>query len=77
MILAVLQRLTPLNTKVKDETRWRSTYQILKRHVEIYEYISSIDCHDVDDLCLSKSSERKIEQLLSQLHDLDEVTLNL
>lgn len=72
LTLTKIQRLTPLKPKVKNEKRWSFTYQMINWQVELRYYVRGMNCDDFDDLCMSQSSKRQIDQLLSHLHELDE-----
>ncbi|ETO99522.1 hypothetical protein F441_23063 [Phytophthora nicotianae CJ01A1] len=70
--LAAFTGLKPLKANV---TRWSSTYEMLKRYVEIRDAIKMVQA--VEDLVPRPSSHRRIVQLLSKLGDLDSVCVKL
>ncbi|ETP02981.1 hypothetical protein F441_20013 [Phytophthora nicotianae CJ01A1] len=64
--LAAFTSLKPLKA---NATRWSSTYEMLKRYVEIRDAIKMVQA--VEDLVPRPNSHRRIVQLLSKLGDLD------
>lgn len=76
-IAARLRRKTFLKAKLSNETRWSSSFEMLRRYSEIKAFVS--DLHDpvVDELLPNTAQDRKIESLLSILSDLNVVTVEL
>ena len=71
---AKLRRHTPLASVTRNQTRWSSTFEMLKRYTQIREYIRLIGDADIDDLCLTPRENRDVDTLLPVLTDLDAVT---
>ncbi|KAH9108336.1 hypothetical protein AeMF1_016490 [Aphanomyces euteiches] len=74
---AKLRRLTPLKAKMKNSTRWSSTYHMLQRYVEIKPSVMMIGDREIDALLPSVGQDRLIDELLLVLKDLDTATLAL
>lgn len=53
----ILRQITPLTAKQANETRWCSTFTMLKRYVRIKEYIPLIKHQEVGDLLLSSEDD--------------------
>lgn len=77
LISAKLRRVTHLKPKLRNDTRWSSKYQMIKKHVELCGHVNELGSEEVDDLVLMQSGERKVDQLLTQLTQLDHVTQKL
>lgn len=61
LMLAKLQRLTPVEPQIWNETRSRSTYQILRRHVELRQFVPSLHCYAFNEMLLTKSAIHKVD----------------
>lgn len=77
LISAKLKRITHLKPKFRNDTKWSSTYQMFKWHVELCVPVKELGCEEVDDLVLTQSGERKVDELVTQLTQLDRVTQKL
>lgn len=77
LISAKLRRETHLKPKLKNDTRWSSTFLMLLRHAELREHVLRLDDMEIDALLLSPASERKVDNLIRKLRELDEVTKKL
>lgn len=54
---AKLRQLTSLRPKLNNQTRWCSTYDMLRRYVEIKEQIFKIDGVDIAGLLLDPDDD--------------------
>lgn len=74
---AKLRRFTHLKAKISNETRWSSTYNMLKRYIEIKEYLPQLELPEIDELLLSDQDDLTIERLCQKFANLDSVTIAL
>lgn len=65
LVSAALRRMTHLKPKLRNETGWSSTFQMLKCHVELWVHVKELGCEELDDLVLTQSGERKMDQVHS------------
>ena len=73
---AKLRELTPLAPMTKNETRWSSTYNMIKRFVEIEPCIDVSD-PEIADRSLSPAEMLRVEVLLSALEEYNSIYLEL
>ncbi|KAJ8556763.1 hypothetical protein ON010_g9202 [Phytophthora cinnamomi] len=59
-----------------QNTRWSSTFSMLKRYFRLREFISADD-EEPSDFLPSRSAHRKLEALLSSLRDVESVSMHL
>ncbi|ETL94104.1 hypothetical protein L917_07878 [Phytophthora nicotianae] len=73
---ANLRTRTPLRAVLRQDTRWSSTFSMLKRYFRIREFISADD-DELADYLPSRTAHRKLAALLSSLEDLESVSKRL
>ncbi|KUF94159.1 Serine hydroxymethyltransferase [Phytophthora nicotianae] len=73
---AKLRLKTPLRPKLRQNTRWGSTYTMLARYFELREYISADD-EELAEEMPSPAANRKLKTLLVKLSDAQSVAMKL
>ncbi|ETL40959.1 hypothetical protein F441_08203 [Phytophthora nicotianae CJ01A1] len=73
---ANLRTKTPLRAVLRQDTRWSSTFSMLKRYFRIREFISADD-DELADYLPSRTAHRKLAALLASLEDLESVSKRL
>ena len=58
---AKLEKLTKLKPKVRNNTRWSSTYEMLRRYVQLREFLAKLDSDTMHYFLLSSSESRLID----------------
>ncbi|KAG3107292.1 hypothetical protein PI124_g14164 [Phytophthora idaei] len=71
-----LRPKTPLKSKLRQETRWWSTYSMLARYFELREFLSADD-EDLADVLPTPAVHRKLKALKEQLSDVESVSKKL
>ena len=74
LFAARLKKVIPLRPKVRNVTRWSSTFEMLARYSEIREHLSGLDSIEIDPPSLSPSENRNIDILMKKLRPLESVT---
>ncbi len=74
---AKLRAHTSLLAKCNNLTRWSSTSEMLKRLLELWEYLPLIDDDDVAKLIPTLTQYRRIEKLIEKYNEMNSVTLAL
>lgn len=77
ILAAKLRRVTHLKAKLRNQTRWSSTFEMLKRHILLRDHLRQLHNEEIDDMLPNQAHERKIDSLFSKLSQLDEVTKKL
>ena len=70
---AKLKELTSLTPKVRNVTRWSSSYQMVQLFIELQEFMGLLESDEVDALCLTPAESRRADDLLLQLKPLESV----
>ncbi|ETN16736.1 hypothetical protein PPTG_05879 [Phytophthora nicotianae INRA-310] len=73
---AKLRTRTPLRAVLRQDTRWSSTFSMLKRYFHIREFISADD-DELADYPPSRTAHRKLAALLASLEDVESVSKRL
>ncbi|KAJ8571855.1 hypothetical protein ON010_g4978 [Phytophthora cinnamomi] len=73
---AKLRAKTPMAAVPRQDTRWSSTFWMLKRYFRLREFISDDD-EELSDFLPSRSAHRKLEALLASLQDVESVSKHL
>ncbi|ETO77965.1 hypothetical protein F444_06899 [Phytophthora nicotianae P1976] len=73
---AKLRLKTSLRPKLRQETRWGSTYAMLARYFDLREFISADD-EDLAELMPSPAANRRLKALLFELADVVSVSMKL
>ncbi|ETI29817.1 hypothetical protein F443_23062 [Phytophthora nicotianae P1569] len=71
---AKLRLKTSLRSKLRQETRWGSTYTLLARYFDLREFISADD-EDLAELMPSPAANRRLKALLLELADVESVSM--
>ncbi len=71
---AKLRDFTNLRAKCSNITRWSSTAAMLKRFMDLKDFLPNLELDEIDDLMLTTSEVRKIEALCTRFEHLDSVT---
>lgn len=74
---AKLRKLTHLRPKLRNDTRWSSTYVMLQRYIQVHEIIKQIELPEVQELRLCDGDHVEVERLFRLLGDLQSVTKEL
>ncbi|RQM24204.1 hypothetical protein B5M09_007767 [Aphanomyces astaci] len=74
---ARLRRVTPLRAITLSATRWSSTFNMLKRYIELKPFLWAIADDSIDVLRLNVVENREVTALLVTLEDLNSITLAL
>ncbi|RHY96305.1 hypothetical protein DYB31_008269, partial [Aphanomyces astaci] len=74
---ARLRRVTPLRAIKLSATSWSSTFNMLKRYIELKPFLLAIADHSIDVLRLNVVEDREVTALLVTLKDLNSITLAL
>ena len=74
---ARLRKLNVSAAKKNNDTRWSSTYDMIKRYLEINEVVETIDTQSIIDKLLSRTDHRKIEHLMLKLKLMQDVSKEL
>ncbi|OWY98402.1 hypothetical protein PHMEG_00030847, partial [Phytophthora megakarya] len=64
---------TPLMSVVRQDTRWASTFVMLKRYFRLREFLSADD-EELADLLPSRMTHRKLEGMMSELRCVESVS---
>lgn len=75
--LGKVAKETYLRRKPKKETRLSSTYQMLLRRVKLRNHVMNLDEREADELLLSVASKQKVDNLLRNHWELDNVPKKL
>ncbi|EGZ22721.1 hypothetical protein PHYSODRAFT_490851, partial [Phytophthora sojae] len=67
---------TPLAAVLRQNTRWSSTFSLLKRYFRLRPFILADD-EELSDFLPSRSAHRKLETLLASLRDVESVSKHL
>ncbi|ETI41373.1 hypothetical protein F443_13387 [Phytophthora nicotianae P1569] len=73
---AKLRLKTSLKPKLRQKTRWGSTYAMLARYFALREFISADD-EDLADVMPSPAANRRLKALLLELADIESVSMKL
>lgn len=60
--------------KLRNETRWNSTFEVGKRYQELREYLPLLSSPDIDQVVFTLGEERCADVFLSRLSVLESVT---
>lgn len=71
---AILRKFTDLTPIVCNVTRWSSTYDMLKRFLELRDVLPQLHIAELDDLMPVRRETQQLELLCSTLSELDSVT---
>lgn len=71
---AQLRNYTNLSPLVCNDTRWSSTYEMLRRYIEVKEHLPQLHVEEIDDLIPSRKEHDGILDLCKTLGSLDSVT---
>ena len=74
LLNAKLKKLTHLQPKTRNVTRWSSTHEMLKRYVELRQFLPSLMSNEIDSLSLNPAKNRRVDYLLQQMEKLESVT---
>ncbi|RHY69411.1 hypothetical protein DYB34_008694 [Aphanomyces astaci] len=74
---ARLRHVTPLRAITLSATRWSSTFNMLKRYIELKPFLLAIADDSIDVLRLNVVEDREVTALLVTLEDLNSITLAL
>ncbi len=68
---AKLREHTDLRAKYSIATRWSSTIEMIRRYVEIRDYMTQVELDDIDDLLLPPRQDKAIDRVTLRFADLD------
>eukprot|EP00644_Phytophthora_capsici_P014975 jgi/Phyca11/128425/e_gw1.76.76.1 len=71
-----LRTKTPLAAVLRQDTRWSSTISMIQRYFRLREFLSADD-GDLADYLLSRTTHRKLDELLASLCDVESVSKRL
>lgn len=61
----------PLQPKICNATRWSSTFELLRRHINFFDYVVNVNDCKIDLFLLNTAGKRRVEKLLKNLAKLD------
>ncbi|ETN06716.1 hypothetical protein PPTG_12757 [Phytophthora nicotianae INRA-310] len=73
---AKLRLKTPLRPKLRQQTRWGSTYAMLARYFELREFINVND-EELVELMPSPAANRRLKALLNEMSDVESISKKL
>lgn len=56
---AKLRKLTHLRSKLRNDTRWSSSFSMVNRYRKLQSFFPQIDLPDVQELCLNDEDDKK------------------
>lgn len=71
---AKFRKLTLLRRKLKNNTRWSSTHDMLRLYVDIHHLLHRVDLLEIKELLLEKSEDEEVRRLLHFITDLEYMT---
>lgn len=74
---ARLRRHTKLRAKQDCETRWSSTFQMMKRYIALRPAIAQLDLPEIDDLLPPSHHHNEVVHLCQKLEELESITKKL
>ena len=74
---AKLRSLTHLTAQTANETRWSSTYHMIRRYDEIRDHLPALNLPEINELLLDEDDELMVATLLKKLRGLDSGTKQL
>ena len=74
LLSAKLRKLTPIAPRIRNITRWSSTYEMIVRYVRLKDFLPALDSDEIDALSLTPFENRRVDTLLQQLELLESVT---
>ena len=77
LMAARLAKQTPLNAKTQNVTRWSSSFDMLRRYNELREFLHHLNSTELDAYFLSTAEDRRVNELLDRLQNLNSITLSL
>ena len=77
LLSAKLQKLNPLKPIVRNVTRWSSTHHMLKRYIDLREYLTGLESDEIELLRQSPSENRRLESFMVYISPLESVTKEL
>ena len=64
---AKLRKLTHLRAKIRNQTKWSSSFDMVLRYVQIRQYLPELNSSDVDQVCLALTQNRRLDGLIDRL----------
>lgn len=77
LMAARLAKQTPLNAKTQNVTRWSSSFDMLRRYNELREFLHHLNSTELDAYFLSTAEDRRVNELLDRLQNLNSITKRL
>lgn len=74
LIGARLRQFTPLRPKLRNVTRWSSTFEMLSRYRELRDFLPALDSTEIDEMSLTVSENRQVDCLFEKLKLFESVT---
>lgn len=74
LISVKLRRLKPLRPKVRNETRWSSTFEMSVRRKQFYKHVMRLIDGVINSLILNPAVERRVDNPVMQIGNPYEVT---
>lgn len=60
-----------------NETRWSSKYSMLKRYIEIREFLPGLAIHEIEESLLLRKEDQQVDAIWETMKKLDSITLCL
>lgn len=73
----MLREKTQLKAQEANQTRWSSTFHMLKRYLEIHQFLEEMDVANLAEHILSESQNAEVETLCKKLEEFDSVIIAL
>lgn len=77
LLAAQLKKFTHLWPRIRNRTRWSSTFHMLQQYVRMRDVLPKLKSDDIAAISLTPSENRRIDGLIQQLKPLESVTLEL
>lgn len=74
---AKLRERTNLKAKLACPTRWGSYFKMLKRYMELKEFLSQLDLPSVEDALPTASDNRKLHEAMQKFEELQLISLSI
>ena len=67
LLAAKIKKLTEKKARIRNATRWSSTFETLKRHTELRDYLPTLQYDEIATILLTPSENPKFDSLLQGL----------
>jgi hypothetical protein len=64
---AKLRKLTHLKAKIRNATRWSSTFEMILRYTKIRDFLPLLEINELDELLLTVRQNREIDSICEEM----------